>query len=226
MDSQKHYQVQQRDTGIRLTPEGFRFQPSNFGQMQNTTPAEFLIKPSFGVTPNTTPEENVASAGIGKVSDALRLFNERIELSMDPTENQHATQKQAFLLGTWKSVHAAALNEIKKSQVDNGSVCSKESRHLRRSSVSSRSSCRDTIINIRAKRVALEDKLKFSAAIAEQEKKLEQLKLQEKLGEAQAQEAVHEKALEEDDKEDDSPSPMLPTRQYDPINAFLSDNAE
>ena len=92
---------------------------------------------------------------------------------MDPTENQHATQKQAFLLGTWKSVHAAALNEIKKSQVDNGSVFSQKSRHSRRSSVTSGSSCRDTLIDVRAKRVALEEKLKFSKVIAEQEKKLE-----------------------------------------------------
>ncbi|PFX12932.1 hypothetical protein AWC38_SpisGene23036 [Stylophora pistillata] len=144
---------------------------------------------------------------------------------MDPTENQHATQKQAFLLDTGKFVHAAALNEIKKSQADNGSVFSQKSRPSRRSSVSSGSSCGDTIINGRAKRVALEEKLKFSAAIAEQEKNLEQLKLQEKLGEAQAQEAGYEKALEEEDKEDDSP-PLLPTRPYNPINAFLSDDAQ
>ena len=74
--------------------------------------------------------------------------------------------------------------------------------------------------------MALEEKLKFSTVIAEQEKKLEQVKLQEKLGEVRAQEAVYQEALEEEDKEDDFPSPLLPTRQYDPINAFLSDNAE
>ena len=37
---------------------------------------------------------------------------------------------------------------------------------------------------------------------------------------------MYQEALEEEDKEDDFPSPLLPTRQYDPINAFLSDNAE
>ena len=161
-----------------------------------------------------------------EVNDALRLFDEWIELSDDPTEIQRATEKQAYLLDTWKSIRATAANEIKKVREDNDSVFSQKSRHSRKSSVLSGSSHRDTLINVRAKRVALEEKLKFSTVIAEQEKKLEQLKIQKKLGEVRVQEAVYQKAVEEEDKVDDFQSPLLPTKQYDPIPAFLRDNNE
>ena len=70
------------------------------------------------------------------------------------------------------------------------------------------------------------EKLKFSTVIAEQKKKLEQLIIQEKLGEVQAQEAVYQKAVEEEDRAGDFQFPLLPTKQYDPIPAFLSNNDE
>ena len=76
MDSQKHYQDQQTDSGIGLTPEEFRIKPSNLGDMPNTTPAEFLIKPSsLGDMPNTTLKENVALTGI-VVSDLPFISSE------------------------------------------------------------------------------------------------------------------------------------------------------
>ena len=161
-----------------------------------------------------------------EVNDALRLFDEWIELSDDSAEIQRATEKQAYLLDTWKSIRATAANEIKKIREDNDSVFSQKSRHSRKSSVSSGSSHRDTLINVRAQRVVLEEKLKFSTVIAEQEKKLEQLKIQKKLGGVRAQEAVYQKAVEEEDKADDFQSPLLPTEQYDPIPAFLRNNNE
>ena len=51
MDSQKHYQDQQSDTGIGLTPDEFLIKPSNLKDM-----------------PNTTLKENVALTG-PQVSD-------------------------------------------------------------------------------------------------------------------------------------------------------------
>ena len=51
MDSRKHYQDQQSDTGIGLTPDEFLIKPSNLGDM-----------------PNTTSKENVALTGT-EVSD-------------------------------------------------------------------------------------------------------------------------------------------------------------
>ena len=300
MDSQKHYQDQQSDTGIGLTPDEFLIKPSNLRDMPNTTskenvaltgtevsdvpfisledasPRPIIIEISSSKITDIT-EENTRSrtltakgreyqSGLKKtaalskdrelharlssfeelvhsgqdtskikteitvvtkeVNDALRLFDEWIELSDDPTEIQRATEKQAYLLDTWKSIRATAANEIKKVREDNDSVFSQKSRHSRKSSLSSGSSHRDTLINVRAKRVALEEKLKFSTVIAEQEKKLEQLKIQRKLGEVRAQEAVYQKAVEEEDKADDFQSPLLPTKQYDPIPAFLRDNNE
>ena len=75
-------------------------------------------------------------------------------------------------------------------------------------------------------RVALEEKLKFSTAIAERKKKIEQLIIQEKLGEVRAQEAVYPKGGGRGQSGRLSNSLLLSTKQYDPIPAFLSDNAE
>ena len=71
-----------------------------------------------------------------------------------------------------------------------------------------------------------QEKLKFQTVIAEQEKTLEQLKIQEKLGEVLAQEAVYQKAVDDEDIADDFQSPLLPTTEYDPTSAFLSGNAQ
>ena len=42
---------------------------------------------------------------------------------------QLASEKQAYLLDTWKSIRAAAVNEIKKAQEDTDSVFSQKSCH-------------------------------------------------------------------------------------------------
>ncbi|KAJ7380771.1 hypothetical protein OS493_007149 [Desmophyllum pertusum] len=56
------------------------------------------------------------------------------------------------------------------------------------------------------------------------QKKLEELKLQEELGEVTAQEAVYQKVVNEESKVDDCQQPLLPTTPHDVISAFLNDN--
>ena len=111
-----------------------------------------------------------------------------------------------------------------------------QSVHLRRSqrsrfsrstrSGSSRSSYKETLLASRAKKAALQEKLKFSSVIAEQESKLEQLKIQRELEEIAAQEAVYKSAVDEENDLDGEQQRLLPTTVHDPIDAFLNDNHE
>ena len=63
----------------------------------------------------------------------------------------------------------------------------------------SRRSSKETLIDIKAKRAALEQKIKFSDAIDEQQKVLNKLKLQQELSETIAEETVREEALQMDE---------------------------
>ena len=74
----------------------------------------------------------------------------------------------------------------------------KSSKMTSASSTSCRSS-KETLINVKAKRAALEQKIKFSEAINEQQKVLNKLKLQQELSETIAEETVREEALQMDE---------------------------
>ena len=60
-------------------------------------------------------------------------------------------------------------------------------------SVSSSSSRKSTLLSVKAKRAALQQKLKFSDVIKDQEKMLAKLKLEQDLSETVAQEAIYQK---------------------------------
>lgn len=163
------------------------------------------------------------SALIKELDIVLQSFDQWIELSDDSDETHQATSKQTYLLDTWKAVHDTAVKEIDKLQNDAASITSQRSHRSRvsKGSGSSRSSCKETLLEFRAKRAALEETLKFSAVIAEQKQKLEQLKIQKELGEVTAQEQVYQKAMQE---ENCLQSPALPTETYDPISTFIASN--
>ena len=174
----------------------------------------------FGKDPKEIKED--ISALIKELDIVLQSFDQWIELTDDPDETHQATSKQTYLLDTWKAVHDTAV-EIDKLQDDATSIRSQISHRSRASkrSGSSRSSCKETLLEFRAKRAALEETLKFSAVIAEQEQKLEQLKIQKELGEVIAQEQVYQKAMQE---ESCLQSPALPTKTHDPISTYLAAN--
>ena len=163
-----------------------------------------------------------------EVNEVQRSFDEWIELSVDTSESQRASNKQSYIYDTWKIIHATAVQEIKRLEDDVKSVYSRRSQRSRTStkSGSSRSSYRETLLACRAKRAALQEKLKFSSVIAEQENKLEQLKIQKELVEIAAQEAVYKTALDEENELNDEQQPLLPTAVHDPIDAFLNSNEE
>ena len=112
---------------------------------------------------------------VKELGEVMQCFDDWIELAGNNSERQHAANKQAYLLETSKTIHVTALQKIKTLEEDTRSVCSQRSQSSRSSARSrtSANSRKETLIECRAKRAALEEKLKFSAAIAEQEIKLE-----------------------------------------------------
>jgi len=106
-----------------------------------------------------------------EVDAVVQSFDDWIDLSVGTSERQRAANKVTDLYDTWKIIHTTAMQEIKRLEDDTKSVYSRKSHRSRTStkSGSSKSSCRETLITCRARRAALQDKLKFSTVIAEQE---------------------------------------------------------
>ena len=71
------------------------------------------------------------------------------------------------------------------------------------------------IIEVKAKKVALQEKMKFRAAIAEQEREFEELNVQE---------AVYQQAEDEENKTDDTHKPLLPSDTHYVMKKFLNDS--
>jgi len=162
------------------------------------------------------------------VDEVQQAFDDWIELSDDTSECQRASNKQSYIYDAWKIAHATAVQEIKRLEEDSKSIYSRKSSRSRTStkSGSSKSLSRETLIACQAKKAALKEKLKFSPVIAEQESKLEQLRIQKELEEIAAQEAVYKKAIDEENQLDDEQQPLLPTTLHDPIGAFLNYHEE
>ena len=97
----------------------------------------------------------------------------------------------------------AALHKIKAIEKDEiisvRSGSSRMTSKMSSASGSSRRSSKETLINVKAKRAALEQKIKFSDAIDEQQRVLNKLKLQQELSETIAEEAVREEAIQMDE---------------------------
>ena len=165
-----------------------------------------------------------------EVDEVQQSFDEWIDLSLDTSESQRATNKQSHIYDTWKTIHANAVQKIKRLEDDAQSVHSRRSQRSRFSrstkSGSSRSSYKETLLACRAKKAALQEKLTFSSVIAEQDSKLEQLKIHKELEEIAAQEAVYKSAVDEENDLDGEQQRLLPTTVHDPIDAFLNDNHE
>ena len=115
----------------------------------------------------------------------IQAFYNWIEVLQDTIQIQHASNRQGYLIDSWKTVHATALDQIQRLQEEETRTVYSQRSHRSRSSTksgSSTSSRRDTLIDCQVKRAALQEKLKFTSVIADQEKMLEQLKLQQELG--------------------------------------------
>ena len=99
-----------------------------------------------------------------------------------------------------QGARSATFNKLASLDKDNTtSIRSKASHKTNRSNTSTSSgglrSSKQTLISVKARSASLEQKIKFSDAIEEQQKALNKLKLQQRLSETLAEEAVYEKAL-------------------------------
>ena len=91
------------------------------------------------------------------------------------------------------------------------------------SHISSHSSVhRDTLVNIKATKAALEKSMQYFKLIAEQERKLEQLKMQGEYEEVSAQENVYE-TLTDAIALESCLSVTLPTEKHDIMTTFLGE---
>ena len=66
-----------------------------------------------------------------EVDEIQQSFDEWIDLSLDTSESQRATDKHSHMYDTWKIMHAAAVQEIKRLEDDAQSVHSRKSQRLR-----------------------------------------------------------------------------------------------
>ena len=137
----------------------------------------------------------------------IHSFDEWISLLQDPLQAQHASHRQENLIEAWKMIYQFAWNRLQ--QIENVEVESLRSQNTKSSQRSHRSrtshkssSCaasyKENLVEMQAKKAALREKMKFSATIAEQQQKLEHLKLQQELETINAQEAIYQKAVDED----------------------------
>ncbi|PFX33077.1 hypothetical protein AWC38_SpisGene2136 [Stylophora pistillata] len=164
-------------------------------------------KTKLGALPDETSDtgfgensENFAQSKDAIVPDQAEGL--KIYEKSEPSETRSSDYDKKGYRVPLRGVQSAALNKVltldKVETLSVGSKSSCKSRHSIRSctSGSSRPS-KETLINVKAKRAALEQKLKFSDKIEEQQKILNKLRLQQQLSETLAEEAVYEEALKE-----------------------------
>jgi hypothetical protein len=117
---------------------------------------------------------------------------------------QHASYRQQNLIETWKMVHQLAWDRLQQIEnVEVESLISQKNKISQRSQASRKSSTSvasytENLVEMQAKKAALQGKLKFAVKIAEQQQKLEQLKIEQELEPINAQEAIYQKAIAEE----------------------------
>ena len=161
------------------------------------------------------------SALTSDLETIIEAYDEVILLLRDPVEIYDIEQRKTDLRNLWHSVHATVQTCLLKSS-DTKSVTSRHSSRTSRLSKSSSAALSQTLVEFKAKRAALEEKMKYEAAIAEQEKRLKELRLQQELEELKAKETVYERALEDEEEfEDVHELPMLSSERQYVMSTFL-----
>jgi hypothetical protein len=141
-----------------------------------------------------------------------------LKLSLDENEIREAIEMRSFLsdklLSTqnWAQEYALKFSQQKQETISTTS---------RRSS--SNSNHIDTLVNLKARKAALGKRMQYSRLISEQERKLEQLKMQGEFEEVSAQESVYETLTETGNVFGTTSSPALPTEKHNIMSTFLEE---
>ena len=120
------------------------------------------------------------------------------------------------------------------TQLENEDKSSIASSHKSRRSVVSRKSSRshrsvysqeDALIDIKARRAALKEKIKYSDAIQEQKRILNKLHLEQELSQTMAEQAVYESAIQQEQNyaNGNTLTPTLPKEKENLMQRYLSD---
>ena len=174
-----------------------------------------------------------------KLKDIIALAEKtEIELNiwLDLVKHTPRSELIVELLSSIKdsiqAVQTAAFNRVLALDKDetlsvSASMRSKSSRTSRHSIKSSNSgssrSSRESFLTVKAKRAALEEKMKFTDKIEEQQRILNKLKMQQELNEFLAAEAVYEEALKEEKPPGNEEMDLeLPKETEDMIDRFLN----
>ena len=134
-------------------------------------------------------------------ADTKRQLDIWLAFAKDTSQSQVVLDLRESLEDSLEGARRAAREKIDilQDKEETSSVKSSTSHASRRSYRSSSSTTsaasKETLVNAKAKRAALEQRIKYSDAIQEQEKILNKLKLQRALSETIEEEAVYEEAL-------------------------------
>ena len=155
-------------------------------------------------------------------------FVDCLNLTTETEDISAITSEQQDLQVSWERIRSKALHRL--DYLDSRDETKSNSSHgSRRSNFSQRSaksntSCKDALLGATAKRAVLEQRLRFSDSVKDQEKALAKLKIQQELSETLAKEAVYRVAFNEDYQESEGESVHnLPTGFASNIDTFLHD---
>ena len=158
------------------------------------------------------------------VNNTLDKFTAWTNLAEDPVECRSIADMRSFVQNTRDNAQKAAWHRIRVLDDEEArstlSSLSHGSGRSRRSTGSNLSP-KETLVNIKAKRAGLQQKLRFCETVREQEKTLEKLKLEQEFSETVAEEEVYETAAHEDESQ--LPSPRPPLESLDVLNYYLQD---
>ena len=162
------------------------------------------------------------------VENTSQEFVDCLNLATDTEDISTITSEQQDLHVSWERIRSKALHRLdyldsRDETKSNSSRGSRRSNFSQRSAKSN-SSCKDALLGATAKRAVLEQRLRFSDSVKDQEKALAKLKIQQELSETLAEEAVYRVAFNEEYQESEGESVHnLPTGFGNIIDTFLHD---
>ena len=162
------------------------------------------------------------------VENTSQEFVDCLNLATVSEDKSTITSEQQDLHVSWERIRFKALHRLdyldsRDETKSNSSRGSRRSNFSQRSAKSN-SSCKDALLGATAKRAVLEQRLRFSDSVKDQEKALAKLKIQQELSEALAEEAAYRVAFNEEYQESEGESVHnLPTGFGNIIDTFLHD---
>ena len=128
-------------------------------------------------------QDDIKNARMEQIDATFQSFDEWSKLVVDPIELCRITDSQDELKTAWENALEFAQERLRilgaEDTKSTSSCATQKSIHSRGSTRSSSTNSKDGLINIKAKKAVLQEKLKFTDMIKEQEKTLAKLKLEQ-----------------------------------------------